>query len=125
VIVRRTIDPAAKTIEEYVVNPGEEHPATMTQREGAVFAVADPKGAYEGTLTFEGPAWQFTSWSYDLKPAGKGTLTGRGEVSPTALKTDKQFLDPTGTPRARIRDDLHAIDEATFQRRLGELLPGK
>jgi hypothetical protein len=125
VIVRRTIDPAAKTIEEYVVNPGEEHPATMTQRAGDVFSVSDPKGEFTGTLTFAGPAWHYTSWTYDIKIGTTGSITGHGEVSAAALKTEKQFIDAGGTPRARMTDDLHAIDKATFERRLAELLPAK
>ena len=124
VIVRRTVDPAAKTIEEYVVHPGEEHPATMTQREGAVFAVVDPKGAFSGTLTYQGPAWRYIGWTYDIQMTdGSGAIKGRGEASASAIKTEKQFVDPTGTPRVLIREDLRAIDEGTFQRRLAELLP--
>lgn len=125
VLVRRTVDPSAKTIDEYVVMQGEEHPATMTLRDGDVFTVTDPKGEFSGTLTFTGPAWNYTGWTYDIKVGATGAISGHGEVTAAGLKTDKQFADAGGTPRARIVEDLHVIDQATFDRRRAELLPSK
>lgn len=123
VVVRRTTDPTTKTIDEYVVHPGEEHPATMTLQEGAVFAATDPKGSFKGTITYSGPAWHYTGWTYNIALTdGSGTITGTGEATATTMKTDKQFVDAGGTPRARIREDFHVIDEATFQKKLAELL---
>ena len=51
-----------------------------------------------------------------------GAVFGLGATQ-VAITTDKRFVDPSGTPRARIREDLRAIDEARYRARLAELLP--
>lgn len=124
VLVRRTVDPTARTIEEYVVHPGEAFPTTMRQLDGAVFSARDAAGSFSGSLTYEGPAWAFTGWDYDLAMTdGSGKIVGHGAATAGAITTDKRFVDPSGTLRARIREDLRAIDEARYRARVAELLP--
>jgi hypothetical protein len=125
VLVRRTTNPRAHTIEEYVVHPGQEFPTTLKQVDGNVFDARDAKGSFEGTVAFKGSAWDFPGWDYDIRMTnGTGKVVGHGDASAHGITTDKRFLDTTGAAKARIHEELHTIDEETYRRRLAQLLPG-
>lgn len=121
VAVRRTVDPAAGTIAEYVVHPGRVFP-TLLIREGArdgrvVFRAGDEARSFAGTVSFAGPDWLWTAWDYDLVLSdGSGALRGSGRMEGRTIVTDKLFLGPDGLGRARIRELLAEVDAAAFAR---------
>lgn len=127
VAVRRTVDPAAGTITEYVVHPGRVFP-TLLIREGArdgrvVFRADDEARSFTGTVRFTGPDWAWTAWDYDLVMRdGSGALRGSGRMQGRTIVTDKLFVAPDGQPRARIGERLAEVDAAAFARVEAELL---
>jgi|JI10StandDraft_1071094.scaffolds.fasta_scaffold565675_2 hypothetical protein len=128
IAARRTIDSAAGTIDEYVVHPGRAFP-THLQRgraagSGVVFTATDEADSFSGTVTFAGPDWAWTTWTYDLAMRdGSGTLRGEGRSDGTTIDTDKLFIDRDGQPRARIREHLAEVDARTFARVAQVLAP--
>jgi len=90
----------------------------------AIFDADDQTHSFRGTVTFTGPEWAWTAWTYDLAMSdGSGTLRGNGHLAPGSLDTDKAFVAADGQPRAQIREHLEEVDEATYTRTRAELLP--
>ncbi|PCC71805.1 hypothetical protein SAMN02745121_03157 [Nannocystis exedens] len=117
IAVRRTVDPAQGSIEELVVHPGEQFVTLLQRRPGdaAVFAASDRAGGFTGTVTFTGPEWAWTAWTYDIAMTdGSGELQGTGRLGERSLDTDKLFVGPDGQPRARIAEHLEQVDEPTY-----------
>lgn len=126
IAVRRTVDPAGGRIEELVVHPGEVFVTVLRRRPGdaAIFDADDQNHSFTGTVSFTGPEWAWTAWTYDLAMSdGSGTLTGSGSGGPGSLDTDKLFVAADGQQRARIREHLEEVDEATYTRTRAELAP--
>lgn len=126
IAVRRTVDPARRLVEEHVVHPGEVFVTVLRRRPGdaAVFDATDQNHSFTGTVTFTGPEWAWTGWTYDLAMSdGSGTLRGSGRLTPGSLDTDKTFVGPDGQPRAQIHEHLEEVDEATYTRTRAELSP--
>ena len=70
-------------------------------------------------MTFSGPEWAWTSWTYDLAISdGSGTLRGSGTLSADGIQTEKMFHAPDGSAQARIVETLTPIDEATYEQLL-------
>ena len=127
IAVRRTLDVAAATIDEYVVHPGKAYPTRLRRTEvrGArvVFVAEDDARSFSGTVTFAGPDWAWTAWNYDIVLRdGSGSLRGTGLAADRSIDTDKLFIGPDGQPRARIREHLEEVDAPTFTRTRDELL---
>lgn len=117
VAVRRTVDPAQGSIEELVVHPGEQFFTELQRRPGdaAVFTTRDRAGSFGGTVSFTGPEWAWTAWTYDIAMSdGSGKLQGSGRLGARSLDTDKLFVGPDGQPRARIVEHLEQVDEPTY-----------
>ncbi len=127
IAARRTLDRRAETIDEYVVHPGRAYP-TRLRRSGedgtmVVFSAEDEARSFSGTVSFEGPEWAWTAWTYDLLLTdGTGTLHGSGSLSAHTIETDKLFVDADGRPQARIGERLEEVDQATFTRKRDALL---
>jgi hypothetical protein len=124
VIARRTVDPDDGTIRELVVHPGRTFPTTLERVPGTNdFHASDEAGSFTGTLTFSGREWAWDAWSYDISMTdGSGALRGRGTRTKVGMDTDKTFFDPSGEPRARMREHFDRVDEATFEAKRAELL---
>jgi len=127
VAVRRTLDPRRGTIDEYVVHPGSTHPTHLRRDPGAgpqaIFTAEDDQRSFTGTITFTGPDWAWTAWTYAITLSdGSGTLRGSGRADARSITTDKLFHGPDGQPRARIRERLDEVDLPTFTRTRDELL---
>lgn len=115
VLVRRHVDPAAGIIEESVINNGQAFPTTLTWTQGTEFSASDEGATFRGTVTFSGPEWAWTSWTYDIAMSdGSGTLRGNGSLSADGIHTEKMFHAPDGSAQARIVEALIPIDEATY-----------
>ncbi|WAS94805.1 hypothetical protein [Nannocystis punicea] len=126
IAVRRTVDSAHDSIEELVVHPGEQFITTLQRRPGdaAVFAAGDRAGSFTGTVTFTGPEWAWTAWTYDIAMTdGSGELQGTGRLTAGSLDTDKLFISPDGQPRARIHEHLEQVDETIYKSTRDQLLP--
>ena len=106
-IVQRTVDPQAGTIVEDVISAGKDIPTTM-HRVGttSVFEVSDVAGTFSGKVTFEGPEWQWDSWTYAISLGNTGSLSGTGKLVAGTITTDKMFSGPDGKPSARISETL-------------------
>lgn len=124
VVVRRTVSPSEGTISEHVVSPGEEHPTTLTRVDDSnVFQATDDGNTFSGTLTFEGPEWEWTSWTYDISMTdGSGALRGTGRLEGNVMENEKIFAGPEGDPQARITEHLEQLDHETCETRLREVL---
>lgn len=126
VAVRRTIDPQRRRIDELVVQSKRTIPTTLTWESGtehAIFRATDDSASFTGTLTFDGKAWAWDAWTYDITMAdGSGRIRGTGTRSPNGMETDKTFADPSGAPRARIKDHLRRVDAAAFEEARAKLL---
>jgi hypothetical protein len=124
VVARRTVSPSEGTISEYVVHPGEEHPSTLTRvGDTNVFRAEDEANTFEGTVTFEGPEWEWTRWTYDIEMSdGSGSVTGTGRLDGNGMETEKVFSGPDGAPVARITEHLEQIDNETCDTRSREVL---
>lgn len=126
VLVRRQVDPAAQRIEEHVINEGRAFPTTLRQTQGEEFSASDEGETFHGTVTFSGPDWAWTSWTYDLTMSdGSGTLRGSGTLSAEGIDTEKMFHGPDGSAQALIVEHLRPIDEATYERMLSEATPSE
>jgi hypothetical protein len=127
IAARRTVDSAAGTIDEYVVHPGRAFPTRLRRGRdvgsSVAFTATDEADSFSGTVTFAGPDWAWTTWTYDLSMRdGSGTLCGEGRSDGATIDTDKLFVGPDGQPRARIREHLAEVDASTFARAESELL---
>jgi hypothetical protein len=125
VAVRRTLDPARGTIDEYVVHPGRELPTTLVRSaEPSTFDASDAARSFTGKIVFRGREWAWDAWTYEIAMSdGSGTLRGEGTRTADAITTTKTFFSSEGKPKARIVDQLERVDEKTFEAARAALLP--
>ncbi len=81
-LVQRIVRPGSAEIEEYVLQPASQtgeravdHVAKLRRiGDSAKFAAIDAESTFSGTMTFVGPEWAYTSWTYELVLSAGGTL---------------------------------------------------
>jgi hypothetical protein len=124
VAVKRTVDAAGKQITELVVHKGESFPTTLTERgDTNVFDADDGAHSFAGTITFQGTPWSWNSWDYALTLTAGGTLAGHGDRTEAAITTAKVYAGANGVATAQIREDLKAVDAATYTAKVALLNP--
>lgn len=123
VLVRRTSTPAQGQIVEETWYSGEAGRTTLVrQGDTTVFDASDAAGTFTGTLSFDGPEWDWNHWTYDIVLTdGSGSLVGEGTWDGAAWQSVKTFSDADGNAVARIQDDLAGVDQASFDALLAEL----
>ena len=110
----REVMPAEGQIIETVVQGEERHRAVLTrQGESAVFDATDDEHSFTGTITYAGPEWHWTSWTYALTLTESGLLLqGTGHIDGETLETSKELAPPGAPPVVIIREHYrreHAV----------------
>ena len=132
-LVQRTVSPARARIIEEVVQPARKpgQPAqvfvTTLERVGATtrFSASDAGKTFSGTLAYTGAGWAWDAWTYDIKLAAGGGLTGQGKLDASGLSTDKVLTDAAGKPTTLVRERLARITAAQHAAQHAILLPSK
>lgn len=116
VLVRRHVDPSGQQIVENTWYDQDARTTTMTrQGETDVFDASDDQGSFTGTLSYTGPVWHYTAWTYAISMTdGSGSLTGTGTLSDGVWASTKTYSNAQNEAEALITDTLQVIDEATF-----------
>ncbi len=93
---------------------------TTMKRRGAslVYDTQDAGKTFTGTLTYSDAG--LNSWTYDIKLAAGGVITGTGAINQGALTTKKVFA---GTKAVLITDELKEIPQAEYERVMAAMLP--
>ncbi|MBS1962471.1 MAG: hypothetical protein JST04_09660 [Bdellovibrionales bacterium] len=133
-LVKRVTNRAKREIVETVYQPPKHEGGSMTaivthlKRKGSsnVFEASDEGKTFRGTVTFEGPEWKWTRWTYaiDMLAAGEPngmTVSGEGEISPYAIKTSKTLSDANGDATLLVREELGRVTPAEFEKLKGEM----
>lgn len=102
----REVMPAEGQIIETVVQGEERHRAVLTrQGESNVFDATDDAHSFTGTITYEGPDWHWTSWTYALTMTESGLiLRGTGRLDGETLETSKELAPPGAPPVVVIHE---------------------
>lgn len=127
VLLRRTLDPDAATLEEVVHTEGAEGPTTWTLT-GEVdaeagtwaFAFADDYGRIEGTGAFTaGEPWAWTAWestsTYVSGPYTGMTVRSTDTLGEDGLRADKEIRDADGALQISVAEALSRVDEGAWQ----------
>lgn len=124
---REILDGGARIIETVTqpgAAPGVPARETVTElrrlKKKLAYSVSDAKGSFSGTVTFKDP--ELKSWTYNIKLAKGGDIKGSGSVSEAGIKTEKQLAG--GRPML-VRENLKAVTEAEYLRRVEEFKPHK
>ena len=129
-LVKREVLPSRGLIVETVVQlarepgaPAREIVTTLTRRaDTLVFDAADAAGTFSGTLTFDGPDWAWTRWSYAIALKDGGHVTGDGRLGDDGIRTDKRVLDAKGVVTVRVAEALAPIGAAEYEKRRRAML---
>jgi hypothetical protein len=114
----RQIDADGGEIVEDSWHGAEHHRSLFKQRpDTLVFDVRDEGDSFKGTITFGSADLSKASVTYAIEMTdGSGSLHGTGSWNGNTYSTNKMFSDPTGTPRARIRETLTLVTKGAFDR---------
>jgi hypothetical protein len=124
--LRRTLDPAARTLEERVYTRDAGEVASFTLNgfvdpdAGAwTFSFSDDFGTIEGTGTFlEGEVWDWTAWQSQSEYVDGEYLGFRilsnDSITETELVAHKSLIDPAGDPMGTVEEVLQRVDAATW-----------
>ncbi len=123
---KREIASGGALILEAVTEPGRSPsmPAqTFTTRlirrgETLVYDAADDEKTFSGTMTFSGPGLE--AWTYDIKLAGGGALTGSGRLTAEGLSAVKTL---GGSQEVKITEELKAVSQAEYAREIAAMAP--
>ena len=123
---KREISNGGALIVETVTEPGRSPSApaqTFTTRitrrgETLVYDAADDEKTFSGTMTFSGPGLE--AWTYDLKIAKGGALTGTGRLTPEGLSAVKLM---TGPDEVKITDELKTVTREEYAREIEAMRP--
>lgn len=119
-IVKRTLDPAQKTITEQVITvdsrsdvPAREFMVTMLV-DGARFTMTERNNAFSGDGGLVGEPWKWTGWhSHALIPDGS-TIDSEDVLTKEGLKVTKTYSGPDGSVRMTFNEMLAPITEKEF-----------
>ena len=117
-IVRRFLDPGAGSIREEFIATAD---GTLTE----VYLDVDPSAesftlsfsdeSYQGTGTFEGPAWAWTGWrSESVAPDGASVLSVDTQQD-GAIHAEKEGFSADGELEWTLVEDLSPIEETLWQ----------
>ncbi len=111
----REVMPAEGQIIETVVQGEERHRAVLTrQGDTAVFDASDDAHSFTGTITYEGPEWHWTSWTYALTMTESGLLLrGTGRIDGETLETSKELAPPGAPPVVVIHEHYRRLATPT------------
>jgi hypothetical protein len=123
-LVKRVLDPSQNTIMETVTQPprAPNSPAVEFTMIGTrvgntnTFSVTAPDHSYSGAMTYSGPDWKWSHWSYDLTMKTGEKIAGGGSVTGEGVKITKLWLGPGGELTRLIQEDLKPISEAKYTR---------
>lgn len=115
-LARRTVNREQGIIVESVLDAGRLRTTTLTrQGETNLFDASDAEKTFSGTVTFTGPAWAWTGWTYSISMTdGSGTIEGSAVIDDSSLRTEKYFVLPDGKKQLRIVDDLKVVTMAEY-----------
>jgi hypothetical protein len=120
-LVTRTVNPASATITETVMQASRasngktrEYKATLTRKDANHFSITDAEHSYTGTITFSGPEWNWTDWTYDLQLVEGGRITGKGSLTKDGLLIEKTLLEKDGSTRLIVRENLKPVTQALY-----------
>lgn len=124
--LRRTLDPAARTLEERVFTRDAGEVASFTLN-GLVdpdagtwtFSFSDDFGTIEGEGAFlEGETWDWTAWESDSAYIDGDymglRITSNDSINETELVAHKSLIDPAGEPMGTVEEVLQRVDAATW-----------
>ena len=120
VLVRRLVDPPnAEIVEETWYDTDARVTTMVRQGETDVFDASDNLGSFQGTITYTGPEWEWTGWTYDIQMLdGSGHLDGTGSTDGQTWQSQKTFYGTNDQPQAVVEDTLQMTDEAGFNAEL-------
>ena len=96
-LVKRVVSPEKNQIRESVIVGPERFEVTLTRIEQtSKFKLTAKPARYEGTITFSGKAWHWSSWTYEISFHRQGKLTGTGQLKAGKMTTNKAFFGPDG-----------------------------
>ena len=116
-VKREVLDGGARIIETVTqpapapgMRPKESVTELKRRKQTLVYTASDDKGTFSGTVTFKDPALK--SWTYKIKMAKGGEITGTGSLSEEGIKTEKRITGP-GRPML-AREDLKPVSEENY-----------
>jgi hypothetical protein len=116
-VKREVLDGGARILETVTqpapghgMRPKESVTELKRRKQTLVYSASDDKGTFSGTVTFKDPALK--SWTYKIKMAKGGELTGSGSLSGEGIKTEKKITGP-GRPML-VREDLKPVSEENY-----------
>lgn len=110
-LIKRTISPSrSQIIEELIQPPRVEGQAafsdvtTMT-RVGTSneFAVTDSLKSFQGKISFQGPEWKWTSWTYQIEGVS-GLMNGMTILGSAKLDSNDLHIEKVATGQYRLPD---------------------
>lgn len=125
-IARRTVDPAAHQILEDVSHDdagahGAKSFHVVMAVDGDRFTMTERGGAFTGTGTLVGPAWQWTAWTSTSQiPHTTITVASSDELTATGMRATKQIMQD-GKLLGTTTDELQTFDCAEWDKVLAQL----
>lgn len=119
---QRVVDPTKGTIIETVLDDGALR-TTILRRQGESnrFSATDDAKSFSGVVTFEGPAWHWTGWTYDITISeGAGKVVGTASIDDTSIRTEKYFIGPDGNKTVQIVDVLKVVTKDEYDKAIAE-----
>jgi hypothetical protein len=133
-LVKRTVNKGRHEIIEVVLQPpkkigglADEFVTHLTQqKKSSTFTAFDEGKTFRGSLTYAGPDWKWTHWTYAIEMTANGEptgekLTGDGEITPFKLTTSKLLTDANGKPKFLVREDLDRVSPVEYEKLKSEM----
>ncbi len=126
-LVKRTVNKARHEVTEVVLQPDRTFVTHLRQqKKTSTFTATDDGKTFRGSLTFAGPEWKWTQWTYAIETTANGEATGEkisgeGDISPFKLTTTKLITDATGKPTMLVREDLDRVSPPEYEKLKAEM----
>jgi len=121
-LVRRTLNPSASEIEEYVIEMSpqkkddQQEFKVIMNVEGNSFKMKDSNGSFSGTGTLEGEPWKWTSWSSKSVLANKMIVESKDSLEGNKLVVTKTVKTPDGKVTVTMHETYSPITKDVFEK---------
>lgn len=123
-LIKRTVSQKNKKIEERSIQgaapKGEKIKEVLTtftqdEKNPNLFKVSDSEKILSGTVEFQGKAWEWTSWKYNLSSEENGSIKGEGSLNEKGIKALKTVHDGKGIAIMSTTEQVEKVTEDKYK----------
>ncbi len=122
-LARRTVDPAASTIEEEVVNfgPKQQRYVVTMRVSGSTFTMTEKNQAFTGSGELHGEPWKWTSWHSTSNLPDGSRVESTDKVTAEGIRVEKTVHGPDDSVQVIINEEFQPIGQEECSKRFDAL----